>query len=103
MFWRRRNSEEEQNAKNIKVKYTSKPEDTSSPNNKHKIQHKIRHKKDGVYCTNEVRTTKYTIISFLPKNLYEQFRRVANIYFLAIACLQVLCILVGLSFVTRCS
>ncbi|GAA6064566.1 hypothetical protein JCM10212_005628 [Sporobolomyces blumeae] len=41
------------------------------------------------YERNKVRTSKYTLISFLPKNLAEQFRRVANIYFLALVILQV--------------
>ncbi|GAA0151878.1 primary active transporter [Lithospermum erythrorhizon] len=34
------------------------------------------------YVDNYVSTTKYTLASFLPKSLYEQFRRVANFYFL---------------------
>ncbi|KAK6133796.1 hypothetical protein DH2020_032507 [Rehmannia glutinosa] len=34
------------------------------------------------YSTNYVRTTKYTAATFLPKSLFEQFRRVANFYFL---------------------
>ncbi|XP_059648640.1 putative phospholipid-transporting ATPase 9 [Cornus florida] len=34
------------------------------------------------YADNYVRTTKYTPASFFPKALYEQFRRVANFYFL---------------------
>ena len=34
------------------------------------------------YPLNEVSTTKYTLATFLPKSLFEQFRRVANIYFL---------------------
>lgn len=37
---------------------------------------------------NVVKTTKYTILNFLPKNLFEQFHRFANIYFLAIAILN---------------
>ncbi|KAH7868232.1 phospholipid-transporting ATPase 1 [Lentinula edodes] len=36
------------------------------------------------YERNKVRTTKYTIITFLPKNLFEQFRRVANLFFLVL-------------------
>lgn len=38
--------------------------------------------------SNVVKTTKYTIWNFLPKNLFEQFHRFANIYFLAIAILN---------------
>ncbi|GME99640.1 unnamed protein product [Ambrosiozyma monospora] len=34
------------------------------------------------YPRNKIRTTKYTPLSFVPKNLYYQFENVANIYFL---------------------
>eukprot|EP01127_Copromyxa_protea_P005386 TRINITY_DN15324_c0_g1_i1.p1 TRINITY_DN15324_c0_g1~~TRINITY_DN15324_c0_g1_i1.p1 ORF type:complete len:1142 (-),score=178.20 TRINITY_DN15324_c0_g1_i1:43-3468(-) len=34
------------------------------------------------FPSNEIRTTKYTILSFVPKNLLEQFRRYQNFYFL---------------------
>ncbi len=34
------------------------------------------------YATNFVRTTKYTALTFLPKTLFDQFRRAANFYFL---------------------
>lgn len=34
------------------------------------------------YAENHIKTTKYNLITFLPKNLYQQFRRVANFYFL---------------------
>ncbi|KAL1408157.1 hypothetical protein Q8F55_004961 [Vanrija albida] len=44
--------------------------------------------KSKKFCTNQVVTSKYTIITFLPRNLLEQFRRVANIFFLAINILQ---------------
>ncbi|XP_075104515.1 phospholipid-transporting ATPase 1 [Nicotiana tabacum] len=40
------------------------------------------------FTGNEIRTSKYTIISFLPKNLFIQFHRVAYLYFLAIAALN---------------
>jgi len=38
---------------------------------------------------NKVRTTKFTPLTWLPKSLINQFKRVANIYFLFIACLVV--------------
>ncbi|WVO18977.1 uncharacterized protein IAS62_000253 [Cryptococcus decagattii] len=40
------------------------------------------------YVRNKVRTSKYSLITFIPKNLLEQFRRVANIYFLFLVILQ---------------
>lgn len=40
------------------------------------------------YKGNYVSTTKYTAVNFLPKSLFEQFRRVANIYFLVVACVS---------------
>lgn len=41
------------------------------------------------YPRNKVRTTKYTPLSFLPKNMYFQFSNVANIYFLFVVILGV--------------
>ena len=38
---------------------------------------------------NEISTAKYSLITFLPKNLFEQFRRLANAYFLFLLFLQV--------------
>lgn len=40
------------------------------------------------YRGNYVSTTKYTAINFIPKSLFEQFRRVANLYFLVVACVS---------------
>ncbi|XP_031404839.1 putative phospholipid-transporting ATPase 9 isoform X2 [Punica granatum] len=40
------------------------------------------------YGGNYVRSTKYTLATFLPKSLFEQFRRVANVYFLICALLS---------------
>ncbi|KAH7107578.1 phospholipid-translocating P-type ATPase [Auriculariales sp. MPI-PUGE-AT-0066] len=44
--------------------------------------------KKHMFATNQVLTSKYTIITFLPRNLLEQFRRIANVFFAAIAILQ---------------
>ncbi|XP_043283493.1 phospholipid-transporting ATPase VD isoform X2 [Venturia canescens] len=43
---------------------------------------------NGVRIDNRVRTTKYTTLSFLPRNLLEQFHRVANLYFIFIVLLN---------------
>lgn len=43
---------------------------------------------NGRYGGNKIRTTKYTLLSFLPKNLLEQFHRVANLYFIFIVVLN---------------
>ncbi|CAG8460212.1 3021_t:CDS:2 [Paraglomus occultum] len=50
----------------------------------------IDHNGDPImyFVPNKIRTAKYTIFTFLPKNLYEQFRRVANMYFLFLVILQ---------------
>uniref|UniRef100_G3RNY5 ATPase phospholipid transporting 8B3 n=1 Tax=Gorilla gorilla gorilla TaxID=9595 RepID=G3RNY5_GORGO len=40
------------------------------------------------YKTNVIRTAKYSFFSFLPLNLYEQFHRVSNLFFLLIIILQ---------------
>ncbi|XP_073520641.1 phospholipid-transporting ATPase VA isoform X1 [Phyllobates terribilis] len=40
------------------------------------------------YAGNSIKTTKYTALSFLPKNLFEQFHRLANVYFVFIALLN---------------
>lgn len=37
-------------------------------------------KKEYIYPTNQVISSKYTVITFLPRTLLEQFRRVANVY-----------------------
>ena len=42
------------------------------------------------FPNNYVRTTKYTLLTFLPLNLYEQFHKVANVYFLVVFILQLI-------------
>lgn len=40
------------------------------------------------YGKNFIRTSKYSILTFLPLNLFMQFRKASNVYFLIIAYLQ---------------
>ena len=49
------------------------------------------------YKNNKIDTTKYTIFTFLPKALFLQFVRLANIYFLVCAILQCIPIISPLS------
>ncbi|XP_071327266.1 phospholipid-transporting ATPase VD isoform X2 [Trachinotus anak] len=40
------------------------------------------------YKSNKIRTTKYSLLSFLPRNLFEQLHRSANVYFIFLAALN---------------
>ncbi|XP_073476414.1 phospholipid-transporting ATPase IC-like [Aquarana catesbeiana] len=44
--------------------------------------------KKSKYANNEIKTSKYNVVTFLPLNLYEQFKRIANVYFLFLLVLQ---------------
>lgn len=37
------------------------------------------------FCNNTIRTAKYNVLTFLPLNLYTQFSKASNLYFLLIA------------------
>lgn len=43
----------------------------------------------GSFQNNYIKTSKYTVVTFLPLNLFEQFQRLANFYFLCLLVLQV--------------
>ena len=40
------------------------------------------------YCDNSITTHKYNALTLIPKSLFEQFRRLANQYFLGVALLM---------------
>ncbi|CAF5025649.1 unnamed protein product, partial [Rotaria sp. Silwood1] len=42
----------------------------------------IKNRRKYTPKTNRIKTTRYNIITFLPKNLFEQFHRVANVAFI---------------------
>jgi len=42
------------------------------------------------FPSNFIKTSKYSLLTFLPLNLYEQFKRFANIYFLACIIIQII-------------
>lgn len=42
------------------------------------------------YANNHISTSKYNFLTFIPKNLFEQFQRLANAYFLALLILQLI-------------
>ncbi|KAL2093381.1 hypothetical protein ACEWY4_010693 [Coilia grayii] len=52
------------------------------------------------YADNRIKTSKYNIFTFLPVNLFEQFQRVANAYFLALLILQLIPEISSLSWFT---
>ncbi|XP_062405252.1 probable phospholipid-transporting ATPase IM isoform X2 [Sardina pilchardus] len=55
-----------------------------------------------MYADNHIKTSKYNIFTFLPINLYEQFQRVANAYFLCLLILQLIPQISSLSWFTTC-
>ncbi|XP_077593594.1 phospholipid-transporting ATPase ID-like isoform X2 [Stigmatopora nigra] len=52
------------------------------------------------YANNAIKTSKYNIFTFLPLNLFEQFRRLANSYFLFLFILQLIPQIASLSWFT---
>lgn len=52
------------------------------------------------YATNAIKTCKYNFFTFLPLNLFEQFQRIANAYFLFLLVLQVIPSISSLSWFT---
>ncbi|OMJ26498.1 Phospholipid-transporting ATPase DNF2 [Smittium culicis] len=40
------------------------------------------------YCSNEVISSQYTLINFIPKNVFRQFKRAANLFFLLMTIIQ---------------
>ncbi|XP_058851089.1 phospholipid-transporting ATPase ID-like isoform X3 [Acipenser ruthenus] len=52
------------------------------------------------YADNRIKTSKYHIVTFLPINLFEQFQRVANAYFLFLLILQLIPQISSLSWFT---
>lgn len=40
--------------------------------------------------SNVLRTSKYTVASFLPRYLFEAYRHVSNMYFTAVLCIQLI-------------
>ncbi|KAF9335673.1 hypothetical protein BG006_010927 [Podila minutissima] len=73
--------------KRVYVNLGSIPTTTlSSSISKHDLYR--HHLEEARLVSNKVVTTQYSILTFIPKNLYHQFRRVANFFFLVIVILQ---------------
>eukprot|EP01016_Furgasonia_blochmanni_P002413 TRINITY_DN10948_c0_g1_i1.p1 TRINITY_DN10948_c0_g1~~TRINITY_DN10948_c0_g1_i1.p1 ORF type:complete len:1143 (+),score=254.78 TRINITY_DN10948_c0_g1_i1:224-3652(+) len=65
--------------------FTRPPRPEDYPNRK------IRSNEPDVeLCDNRISTSKYTCITFLPKNLMHQFSRLANVYFLIVGFMQMI-------------
>lgn len=69
--------------------FDQKFEDSMSNANLRKI-HILGEEHPRDYKANNIKTSKYTMYTFLPKNLYEQFSKAANVYFLIITFMQMI-------------
>lgn len=50
----------------------------------------LTNKPDLMLPTNKIETSKYNLITFFPKNIFEQFIKLANLYFLIIGVLELI-------------
>ncbi|CAO3598046.1 unnamed protein product [Absidia cylindrospora] len=73
-----------------RVFFNLPPPDDNNVNDSNKNKNIFGRRTKRGYVTNKIRTSKYTWWTFIPKNLFEQFRRWANAYFLCMAILQLL-------------
>ena len=69
---------------------------TSSPPRIHHAA-QTRKLRARAFAANDITTSHYTAYNFVPKNLWQQFQRVANVYFLLIGMLQLDVFFPGLS------
>lgn len=76
LFWRTQKFEQEERYRIVVPNHTVPPK---TPRKEHP---------NGKRPNNKIRTTKYTLLSFLPRNLLEQFHRIANLYFIFIVLLN---------------
>ena len=68
---------------------TNSPRETSfSKLRRHSSQ--LLNMDDTVFAANTIRTGRYSLLSFIPKALFGQFRRLANMYFLFISMLMLI-------------
>jgi len=52
------------------------------------------------YANNFIKTSKYTLLTFLPLNVFEQLQRAANFYFICLLILQLMPVISSLTWVT---
>lgn len=62
--------------------------DSEDADHSHRTLHLLEH--NPAFAGNSIRTSKYTWYNFLPRNLLVQFSKAANVFYLFIACLQVI-------------
>ena len=73
----------------IKGNFRGKSKNYEDEEKERNLKNKIKKIHHPFSYTNKISTSKYTWINCIPKIIYEQFRKLANFYFLIIAILQV--------------
>lgn len=51
------------------------------------------------FVSNRISTSKYNLVTFIPKFLFEQFSNYANVFFLFTSCIQVIYLIIIINFV----
>eukprot|EP00879_Flechtneria_rotunda_P025858 GHRR01027511.1.p1 GENE.GHRR01027511.1~~GHRR01027511.1.p1 ORF type:complete len:483 (+),score=131.33 GHRR01027511.1:452-1900(+) len=69
-------------------KFLWRPRQKAQPDRLVRFPATEHHRLERQYAGNRTTTTKYNLLTFIPKSLFEQYRRVANIYFTLVAALS---------------
>ncbi|XP_045128293.1 phospholipid-transporting ATPase ID-like isoform X3 [Portunus trituberculatus] len=82
------------------MKLNSKKENLEPETERHIIANSPEFNAQFNYAKNYIKTSKYTLFNFVPYNLFEQFQRLANFYFLCLLVLQLIPVISSLSPIT---
>ncbi|XP_064785236.1 probable phospholipid-transporting ATPase IM isoform X1 [Oncorhynchus masou masou] len=80
--------------------WSSRGKDAGQEEERHVRANDRDYNEKFAYADNHIRTCKYNVFTFLPINLFEQFQRAANAYFLVLLILQLIPEISSLSWVT---
>ena len=74
----------------MRPSHTAKRVTSTAHRDNREINLRRGHGEGNIFTSNSISTGKYSLLTLIPKNIFEQFKRVANIWFLIVSILQLL-------------